>query len=75
MGTGCGSGWAGQGRAMGENWDNCNRTTIGKKKKSLFGAESHRFREQTDGCQMGEGSRWVGEKGDEINKYKLVITK
>ena len=22
-----------QGRAMGENWDNCNRTTVKKKKK------------------------------------------
>ena len=24
----CGRGWVRQGRAMGENWDNCNRTTI-----------------------------------------------
>ena len=30
VGTDCGSGggWAGQRRAKGENWDNCNRTTI-----------------------------------------------
>ena len=33
-GTECGRrGWAGQGRAMGENGDNCNRTTMRKLKK------------------------------------------
>ena len=33
--TGCGSivGYAGQGRPMGKNWDDCNRTTIKKRKK------------------------------------------
>ena len=34
VGIDCGSrGWAGQARAMGENWDNCNRT-IQKKRKN-----------------------------------------
>ena len=34
--TGCGSivGYAGQGRPMGKNWDDCNRTTIKKYKKT-----------------------------------------
>ena len=35
VGVDCGSGsWAGQRRANGGNWDNCNRITIIKKKSS-----------------------------------------
>ena len=30
-----GSSGVGQGRAIGENWDNCNRTTLKKKKKKI----------------------------------------
>ena len=28
--------WAGKGRAKGENWDNCNRTIVKKRKKKAF---------------------------------------
>ena len=35
VGIDCGNGrWVWQRRAMGENWDNCNRTTIEKEYKA-----------------------------------------
>ena len=36
--------------------------------------QTHKYREQTDGCQMGEVLGGMGEKGEGIKKYKLVVT-
>ena len=38
--------------------------------------QTHRHKEQTEGGQPGEGWGWgLGEKGEGIKKYKLVVTK
>lgn len=37
--------------------------------------QTHRRREQTDGCLKGKGLRGWGEKGDGIEKCILVVTK
>ena len=36
--------------------------------------QTHRNRERFDSCQMGEGLRGMGVKGERIKKYKLVVT-
>ena len=36
--------------------------------------QTHRYREHFDGCQMKRGTGGVGEKGEGIKKYKLVVT-
>ena len=35
----------------------------------------HRYREQTDDCQKGQGFKGLGEKGEGIEKYTLVVIK
>ena len=37
--------------------------------------QSHKYGEQTDGCQMEGGMGMPGKKGDGIKKYKLVVMK
>ena len=37
--------------------------------------QTHRYREQTSDCQMGGSLGGLWEKGKEIKKYKLVVTK
>ena len=36
--------------------------------------QTHRYREETEGCQKGVGPG-AGEKGEGIKNYKLVVTK
>ena len=45
---------------------------INKQRKQI---QTHRYREQTDGCQMGRVLGRMVEKGEGIKQYKLVITK
>ena len=37
--------------------------------------QTHRCREKADGCQRGREMGGLGEKGEEIKKYKLAVTK
>ena len=37
--------------------------------------QTHRHREQTDGCLVGGGFEGLGKNGKGIKKYKLVIAK
>ena len=43
-----------------------------KQNKQTKEKQSYRYREQTDGCQIGGR---LGEKGEGIKKCKLVVTK
>ena len=36
--------------------------------------QDHRYRENFDGCQVGQGLGEMGEKCEGIKKYKLVFT-
>ena len=36
--------------------------------------QTHGYREYFDDCQLGRGLGEMGEKGEVIKKYKLVIT-
>ena len=37
--------------------------------------QTHRYREQTDGCQMGGVVGGLGEKHERIEKHRLAVTK
>ena len=37
--------------------------------------QTHRYREQRDGCHRGGWFGGLGEKGEGIEKYRLVVTK
>ena len=37
--------------------------------------QTDRYREQTDGCQRGKAVGGLGEKGEDIKKYRLVVIK
>ena len=50
-------------------WNRKNKRNEHTKQK-----QTHRYREQTEGCQVG-GIGEMGEKGKGIQKYKLVVTK
>ena len=36
--------------------------------------QTHRYREETDGCQRGEWLGGLDKKGQGTNKYKLEVT-
>ena len=44
------------------------------KKQNKWTSETKTIRECFDGFQMGGEIRGMGEKGEEIKKYKLVLT-
>ena len=44
-----------------------------KKKTLTKQKQTHRYREQIACCQM-EWGRGMGEKGEEVEKYKLPVT-
>ena len=50
-------------------WNRKNKRNEHTKQK-----QTHRCREQTDGCQRG-GRWWLSEKGEGIKNYKLAVTK
>ena len=51
-------------------WNLKNKINEQTKQKQM-----HRYKEQTDGSQVGRVLRSLGEKDEGIKKYKLAVTK
>ena len=73
VGTDCGSGvWAGQGRAMGGNCDNYNRTTI-KKKRDFRAKWRHRSTYCTSSPnQNKDNNKFKNKKQPELTENRIV---
>ena len=46
-----------------------------KKQMNKQQKQTHRYREQTDGCLMEGDIGGLGKKGEDIKKYTLAVTK
>ena len=49
-------------------------STIEFKKQNKQAEQNQGYKVLFDGCQIGGRVRGMGEKGEEIKKYKLIVT-